>query len=175
MLSARVNPFTSLLSSGFPKPTPPAKMVAKLSPLLLKPLRFVPFDVQRRIIESVMSSMFQEAFDEGELGFLQGKWVSLEVTDLQLRWNITLGATGLILAPGAVVPDTMISGNSNDLLALAAQVEDPDTLFFQRRLRIEGDTELGLETKNILYSMEFSSRLMSLIQWYLQQQNGDKE
>ncbi len=175
MLSARVNPFTSLLNSGLPKPASPAQLASKLSPLLLKPMRFVPFDVQRRLMEPVMSSMFREAFDEGELGFLQGKWVSLEVTDLQLQWNITLGAKGLILAPGAVVADTVISGDSKDLLALAAQTEDPDTLFFQRRLRIEGDTELGLETKNILYSLEFSSRLLSVLQWYLRRQSSDKE
>ncbi len=157
-----------------PKPASPAQVAAKLSPLLLKPLKFVPFDLQRRFIEPVLMSVFQEAFDDGELAFLKGKWVSLEVTDLQLRWNITLGENGLILAPGVVVPDTMISGESNDLLALAGQTEDPDTLFFQRRLRIEGDTELGLEAKNILYSMEFSSTLMSVIQWYLQWQNSDK-
>jgi predicted lipid carrier protein YhbT len=32
--------------------------------------------------------------------------------------------------------------------------EDPDTLFFQRRLTIEGDTELGLEVKNILDALD---------------------
>ena len=158
-----------------PKPASPAEVVAKLSPLLFKPLKFVPLDLQRRFIEPVLKSVFQEAFDDGELAFLKGKWVSLEVTDLSLRWNITLGENGLTLAPGAVLPDTVISGGSNDLLALAAQTEDPDTLFFQRRLRIEGDTELGLEAKNILYSMEFSSLLMSVIQWYLQWQNGNKK
>ncbi|MEF1307042.1 SCP2 sterol-binding domain-containing protein, partial [Vibrio owensii] len=32
--------------------------------------------------------------------------------------------------------------------------EDPDTLFFQRRLSIEGDTELGLEVKNLMDSVD---------------------
>ncbi|MEE8428093.1 MAG: SCP2 sterol-binding domain-containing protein, partial [Gammaproteobacteria bacterium] len=32
--------------------------------------------------------------------------------------------------------------------------EDSDTLFFQRRLRMEGDTELGLEIKNFLDSLD---------------------
>jgi O2-independent ubiquinone biosynthesis accessory factor UbiT len=35
-------------------------------------------------------------------------------------------------------------------LLIAARKEDPDTLFFQRRLKIEGDTELGLEVKNLI-------------------------
>ena len=43
--------------------------------------------------------------------------------------------------------DVSFSGNANDLVLIAARKEDPDTLFFQRRLRIEGDTELGLYVK----------------------------
>jgi O2-independent ubiquinone biosynthesis accessory factor UbiT len=37
---------------------------------------------------------------------------------------------------------------------MAARFEDPDTLFFQRRLIIEGDTELGLGTKNFLEGLD---------------------
>jgi predicted lipid carrier protein YhbT len=33
---------------------------------------------------------------------------------------------------------------------------DPDTLFFSRRLTIEGDTELGLLLKNRLDALEFA-------------------
>lgn len=37
---------------------------------------------------------------------------------------------------------------------MRAEKEDPDSLFFQRRLRIEGDTELGLEVKNLMDSLD---------------------
>ncbi|MCV5960072.1 SCP2 sterol-binding domain-containing protein, partial [Escherichia coli] len=37
---------------------------------------------------------------------------------------------------------------------IAGRKEDPDTLFFQRRLSIEGDTELGLEVKNLMDSVD---------------------
>lgn len=40
-------------------------------------------------------------------------------------------------------------------LQLAARQEDPDTLFFNRTLSIEGDTELGLIVKNMLDAMEW--------------------
>ena len=49
------------------------------------------------------------------------------------------------------------SAKSAELLLVAAAKEDPDTLFFQRKLSIEGDTELGLEVKNLLLSIEFAS------------------
>lgn len=35
-----------------------------------------------------------------------------------------------------------------------AQQEDPDTLFFQRRLLISGETDLGLEVKNLLDAVD---------------------
>jgi predicted lipid carrier protein YhbT len=37
---------------------------------------------------------------------------------------------------------------------LAKRQEDPDTLFFNRRLSMEGDTELGLIVKNALDALE---------------------
>lgn len=38
----------------------------------------------------------------------------------------------------------------DDFLALALRREDPDSLFFTRRLVVEGDTETGLALKNAL-------------------------
>ena len=50
--------------------------------------------------------------------------------------------------------DVWFRGNANDLLLVAARKADPDMLFFQRRLVIEGDTELGLEVKNVMDAIE---------------------
>ena len=41
---------------------------------------------------------------------------------------------------------------------LATRAEDPDTLFFNRRLSIEGDTETALTIKNLLDALEFDWR-----------------
>ena len=38
---------------------------------------------------------------------------------------------------------------------MASRREDPDRLFFQRRIIIDGDVELGLHTKNLLDSLEW--------------------
>ena len=51
--------------------------------------------------------------------------------------------------------DVCISGESPDFILLATRQADPDTLFFQRRIRIEGDTELGLGVKNTMDSMDW--------------------
>ena len=44
-----------------------------------------------------------------------------------------------------------------DFLLLIADREDPDTLFFQRRLRMSGDTALGVHLKNFLASVDLES------------------
>jgi predicted lipid carrier protein YhbT len=43
-----------------------------------------------------------------------------------------------------------VRGSATDLLLLASRLEDADTLFFQRRLQLTGDTELGLAVRNLL-------------------------
>lgn len=48
-----------------------------------------------------------------------------------------------------------IAGRLDDLVALARRDEDPDTLFFQRRLMLEGDTATGLLLKNLLDALDF--------------------
>ena len=48
-----------------------------------------------------------------------------------------------------------------DLIRLALRLEDPDTLFFNRRLLIEGNTDIGLRVKNMLDGVEFESLLES--------------
>ena len=51
-------------------------------------------------------------------------------------------------------PDLTFSATLSVFLRLLAREEDPDTLFFNRELAIEGDTELGLLVKNMLDTVE---------------------
>ncbi len=53
-------------------------------------------------------------------------------------------------------PDLYFAANAADFARLALREEDPDTLFFNRKLVIEGDTELGLIVKNLLDSIDWS-------------------
>ncbi|MBP7581431.1 MAG: SCP2 sterol-binding domain-containing protein [Vogesella sp.] len=56
-------------------------------------------------------------------------------------------------------PDFFLHADLADHLALLRRQEDPDTLFFQRRIDIGGDTELGLWVKNVLDSIDWRSQL----------------
>ncbi|MCG9689952.1 SCP2 sterol-binding domain-containing protein, partial [Vibrio tubiashii] len=76
---------------------------------------------------------------------------------LQLSWLISYQDDQIVVADKPVKEDVLFSGNLNDLVLIAGRKEDPDTLFFQRRLTIEGDTELGLEVKNLMDSVDLES------------------
>lgn len=82
---------------------------------------------------------------------LRGRIVRIELAGLRIGPQFTLTALGL--SPVFGRPDVTIRASLADYLALALRREDPDTLFFTRRLVLEGDTALGLEIKNALDSL----------------------
>lgn len=85
---------------------------------------------------------------------LTGKKLRIKVTDAQLSFDFQW-ANGRFAASGSEgEPDLTISASAHDFLLLARRQEDPDTLFFSRRLAMEGDTELGLLVKNTLDAIE---------------------
>ncbi|MEK8089683.1 ubiquinone anaerobic biosynthesis accessory factor UbiT [Thermithiobacillus plumbiphilus] len=84
----------------------------------------------------------------------RGKRFCVQVKDAGLSFFFGLDATGFVACRATLAVDLCISANAYDFLLLAAREEDPDTLFFSRRLLMEGDTELGLLVKNTLDALE---------------------
>ncbi len=118
------------------------------------PGRLLPPALHARALALALNRIFRHALAEGELAFLEGRVLQVEVTDLALDYRLTLEGGRLAAASHGRRPDVRFGGSAREFLILALGREDPDTLFFQRRLQLEGDTELGLEIKNFLYSME---------------------
>ena len=85
---------------------------------------------------------------------LQHRQLRIHVRDAQLSFDFQWIGERFVACPKALATDLTISANASDFLALAQRQEDPDTLFFSRRLAMEGDTELGLMVKNALDAME---------------------
>ncbi len=134
-----------------------AKQLLTLGPKLVRtPLSLVPFKMKADILTRLLGLMLkQQAIDE-ELDFLSGRWVAINVEDMGLAFEVSFN-DGWQVRPRADDAEVLFAGHSKELLLVAAGKEDPDTLFFQRRLSIEGDTELGLEVKNLLLSIEFDT------------------
>jgi predicted lipid carrier protein YhbT len=126
------------------------------------PGRTIPYAVQMPLLSIALNQAFREPLRHGELKFLEGSKVRIKVTDLYLDWLIQVGADRLIPVDRNLAEDVCISGGSLDFVLLAARRADPDTLFFQRRIHVEGDTELGLGVKNTMDSMDWDDLPMPL-------------
>lgn len=131
---------------------PTALLLRAAEPLL--PLgRHLPFALQRQALELGLRRALRRPLADGAFALLEGRWLRLEIADLGLAWCVSHGPRGLVIAREAPV-DVCIRGNWCEFLLLASRQEDPDTLFFRRRLVIEGDTELGLAVKNLIDSLD---------------------
>lgn len=119
------------------------------------PGRVIPYAAQKPLLSLVLNEAFREPLRHDELDFLDGARVRIRVTDLSIDWLITVTAERFIPTDRDGGEDVCISGESLDFILLATRQADPDTLFFQRRIRIEGDTELGLGVKNTMDSMDW--------------------
>jgi predicted lipid carrier protein YhbT len=131
----------------------PAQLILNAAERCLPLSRHMPFELQRRVLQQGLNRLFAQQLADGAFDMLQGRWLRLQVRDLQLVWFVTRTNAGLQVAVRADA-QVSISGNWRDFLLLASRQEDPDTLFFRRRLVIEGDTELGLAVKNLLDSLD---------------------
>jgi predicted lipid carrier protein YhbT len=151
------------------------KLVHTVPGLLAIPAKVLPFSLQEKVLSQVLNSVFAEALADDEFEFLEQKWLQVDITDLGINWFISCTDNKLVIAPRAASTDVSFKGNLNELVLITARKEDPDTLFFQRRLKIEGDTELGLEVKNMLDSFDLDelpkavTTLLSYVAEFIQQ------
>jgi len=85
---------------------------------------------------------------------LLGRHLRVRVSDAGVAFDFSWNGASFTARRNDGVPDLEIGACVADMVALARRQQDPDTLFFARRLTMEGDTELGLLVKNTLDAME---------------------
>ncbi len=85
---------------------------------------------------------------------LDGRKLRIAVSDAGVAFDFEWRDGRFRACQRIAVPELTISACAHDFLLLAQRKEDPDTLFFSRRLVTEGDTELGLLVKNTLDAIE---------------------
>ena len=85
---------------------------------------------------------------------LVGKKLRLRVTDTQWTFDFEWANGRFVACTNKDAADLTLSASAYDFVLLARRQEDPDTLFFSRRLSMEGDTELGLLVKNTMDAIE---------------------
>lgn len=86
---------------------------------------------------------------------LAGKRVRIRATDAGLAAQVRYDGRRFWPESAAGAADVVLSATARDYWLLATRREDADTLFFARRLAMEGDTDLGLTVKNTLDAVDW--------------------
>lgn len=133
--------------------SPPWLLPATLSRVFSRLPQFVP----SAALAVALDATLIRALDRDALARLEGKVIRLVVRDARL--TITLRCLHSHFHPGFAdaQADVTIASYVHDFMMLAARREDPDSLFFSRRLTMEGDTELGLVVKNMLDAADLAA------------------
>lgn len=97
------------------------------------------------------------------LDLLLHKKLRIHVRDARLTFDFEWTGQRFAACPKQQNADLTIAASAHDFFRLAQRQEDPDTLFFSRRLSMQGDTELGLVVKNALDALELP--VFDLQQW----------
>lgn len=139
------------------------KVVEWAPRVLAKGVTIAPSGLTCTLIEQLFRRLFSSDSKAGAFDFLEGRWAGIEITDLGLKFAVSSrvhdGQHGLIVRPNANPIDVTMRVTWPVLLQLATQQVDPDTLFFRRKLLVTGDTELGLQLKNLLDTIEIKERM----------------
>lgn len=141
----------AVLRECIPSPSPVLAAIDRRTPLPFKQL----------VAEAPLNQLFAAAIIDGEFDDFEGRRIRLEVTGGQPGITIGFWAGRLRILDGP--GEATIRGSLSAFKTLAERRQDPDQLFFQRRLVIEGDTELGLGLKNLLDSLEWDFTIRRLL------------
>ncbi len=132
-------------------------MRLQLLPLSLL-LKSLPSALHSELLSRLFNHLLQGQYVADQLHDLDGKRLAIGISDAGTELIFVVNNGRLARAPGKEW-DVRIKGRLEEFWLLATRSEDPDTLFFARRLNIEGETETGLYVKNLLDGMDFDWRL----------------
>ncbi len=125
-----------------PLPPPPDAVRRLLERLPIEPPSFV--------LARVLNRVLLPRLDADARAALADRCVEVHVSDFGVRMRLQLGARGFGAAPRGAEVALRVSATASAFWRMASGEEDADTLFFERALVMEGDTEFGLLVKNTL-------------------------
>lgn len=140
-------------------------LVNNTPPLINFARKLIPKRVEKSFVLYLINMLAKDFLESGELDFMDGKVVKLSIPDINVEWFFTKDEVNTesqktnsqskmkMIAKDYghnIIADVTFSGNMDAMILMASQKVDPDTLFFKRDLQISGDTELGLEIKNMI-------------------------
>lgn len=117
----------------------------------------VPERINRMAVGRLLNKVFAEQVAEGDFDFLQDRLLQVEIIDAEIFVGLGFEhhqMTCLYFSQTGREADATLSIDSFSATQLVQQQVDPDTLFFQRKLKINGDTELAHHVKNTIDTLD---------------------
>lgn len=121
---------------------------------LARPLTWLPPIFHNQALILMLNQVLKKPLQNNELDFLEGQILRIHVLDAEMIYSVSLENGRFVAADNKSLSNIQFEGTVYDFLLLITRREDPDTLFFNRRLKLGGNTELGLELKNFLDALE---------------------
>ncbi|MBE93406.1 MAG: lipid carrier protein [Idiomarina sp.] len=129
-------------------------------PKIIQPInKLIPERIINFGSEQLLNRLFKEEIISGDLDFISERVVEIKVKDIDLSLFLTLKGNQLKALNNPTNADVQLSADGDALLLLIYGKVDPDTLFFNRKLMVKGNTELGLHLKNFLDTIEVNQKL----------------
>jgi len=136
----------------------PAEQASAARRLAIKAMRFSASGFAAPLSEKLLATIVNQAFavpmTRGDLDFLEGRRLAVQLEDCGVCWVFTLRSGRLYVLPQPVLSEVSIRARTAEFIMLAMRRMDADTLFFQQRLAIDGDVALGLSLKNFLDALD---------------------
>ena len=102
------------------------------------------------VLAQVLNRLWWPLVDKATQADLSGRVVELVVDDLGVTCRLVAGPRGLSPASSSQPSALRLRASAAVYWRLLQGKDDPDTLFFDRLMVMEGDTEYGLLLKNTL-------------------------
>lgn len=146
-------------------------LMIKIPDIVLPPLfarigRYLPGMPPELILVTGLNHLLRHGILPAKMDLLAGHTFQIDILDAGLSLRLAADSQHFTLSYHYGEADLRFAANAADFMRMMLREEDPDTLFFKRKLIIEGDTELGLIVKNLLDSVDWSetplARFMAL-------------
>jgi len=124
---------------------------------LTRLLTLLPGTPPTYVLAATLNQLVKRGILPADMDLLAGRRFEVQILDAGMSLRFTADTSGFRVDHSSDEADLRFSANAADFARMMLREEDPDTLFFNRKLMIEGDTELGLIVKNLLDSVDWSS------------------
>jgi predicted lipid carrier protein YhbT len=137
---------------------PDQGLLRRIAPLVAR----LPQRPPALLLATALNIALRPSLGDAHKILLQDRVVLIGVLDAGIECRIRWHGERFMACAATTAHDVAIRARARDFHTLALRQADPDTLFFQSRLLIEGDNALGLGIKNLLDSIETPHWLVRL-------------